>query len=87
MMNWRRPLLSLALRVIHPVTARELALLRRLDRAPAAEIRRVHEQRLEALLRHAYGQTDYSGRSWATSAWSAATAGRCAWASSGGSRS
>ena len=59
MMNWRRPLLSLALRVIHPVTARELALLRRLDRAPAAEIRRVHEQRLEALLRHAYGQTDY----------------------------
>jgi phenylacetate-CoA ligase len=59
MTNWRRPLLSLALRAFHPVTARELAFLRRLDRAPAAELRRVHEERLTALLRHAYAQTDY----------------------------
>jgi len=59
MLNWRKPLLVPALQAIRPVTAHELALLRRLDRAPAAEVARVHEERLERLLRHAHDTTDY----------------------------
>jgi phenylacetate-CoA ligase len=58
-MNWRAPLLSHMLRFLRPVTYRELSLLRRLEQAPAAEIRRLHEQRLEDLLRHAGENTDY----------------------------
>jgi phenylacetate-CoA ligase len=57
--EWRRPLLVAGLRLANPLTHRELALLRRLDRAPAAEILALHEERLAALLRHAYAQTDY----------------------------
>jgi phenylacetate-CoA ligase len=57
--NWRRPLLLESLRLLRPVTYAELMLLRRLDRVPAEEIRALHECRLEALLRHAYEQTDY----------------------------
>ncbi len=53
-MSWREPLLMLSLRTMQPVTYRELKLLRQLDRAPAAEIRSLHEQRLTALLRHAF---------------------------------
>ena len=58
-MSWREPLLMLSLRTMQPTTYRELKLLRRLDRAPAAEIQALHERRLTALLRHAYEQTDY----------------------------
>ena len=58
-MGWREPLLMLSLRTMQPTTYRELKLLRRLDRAPAAEIQALHEQRLTALLRHAFEQTDY----------------------------
>jgi phenylacetate-coenzyme A ligase PaaK-like adenylate-forming protein len=57
--NWRRPLVEWGLRARNPITARELALLRRLDRAPADEIGRVQEERLETLLRHALDNTDY----------------------------
>lgn len=57
--GWRGPALDLALRLLRPATRRELALLRRLDRAPAGEVWALHEERLEALLLHAFGQTDY----------------------------
>ena len=58
-LNWRRPLLALALRARRPTTARELALLRSLDRASQAELTRVQEERLESLLRHAFHNTAY----------------------------
>jgi phenylacetate-CoA ligase len=57
--NWRKPLLVSALRLLQPVTYDELVLLRRLERAPAAETRALHDRRLEALLLHAFEQTDY----------------------------
>ena len=57
--GWRESLLMLSLRTMQPTTYRELKLLRRLDRAPVAEIQALHEQRLTALLRHAFEQTDY----------------------------
>lgn len=59
MPDLRRHLLEAVLRAAHPVAARELRLLRRLDRAPAAEMERLREDRLEKLLRHAYATTDH----------------------------
>lgn len=58
-LRWREPLLMLLLRALQPVTYRELKLLRRLDRASPAEVQALHEERLAALLRHAFEQTDY----------------------------
>jgi phenylacetate-CoA ligase len=58
LLNWRKPVLGLALRAHMPTAFRELRLLRRLDRAPD-DIRCLHDQRLEALLRFAFEQTDY----------------------------
>jgi phenylacetate-CoA ligase len=58
MSNWRRPLLSMGLQVGSPTTARELALLRTIQFDRAA-IQRLHEQRLTALLGHAWSTTEY----------------------------
>jgi phenylacetate-CoA ligase len=57
-MNWRRPLLTAGLRVASPVARRELALLREVEFDRDA-LRRLHEERLTALLRHAWATTDY----------------------------
>ena len=62
MAEWRRPLLAAGLRLANPVTHRELLLLRRLDRAPAGVVQALHEERLTALLRHAWGTTAYYRR-------------------------
>ena len=73
-LNWRRPLLALALRARRPTTARELALLRSLDRASQAELTRVQEERLESLLR-SLTTPPTTARCWATVAWSGTTGG------------
>jgi phenylacetate-CoA ligase len=57
--SWRLPPLLASTRLLRPVTYRELALLRRIERAPAMVIHSLHEERLAALLRHAYEATDY----------------------------
>ena len=59
MLNWRRPVLVAGLRLINPVTFNELAVLRKLEFAGAEAVRSLHEQRLAALLRHAWRTTDY----------------------------
>src|SRR4051794_38350474 len=47
------------LRLINPVTFSELAVLRKIEFAGAEAVRKLHEQRLTALLRHAWQTTDY----------------------------
>src|ERR1039458_5458089 len=56
--NWRGPLIRGALRVLHPETLRELDLIRSIELSPE-KIRAVQRERLEALLRHAWTETDY----------------------------
>jgi phenylacetate-CoA ligase len=56
--NWRRPLLVLGLRLSKPASDRELKLLRRIEFSRVA-MWSLHEQRLTALLRHAWATTDY----------------------------
>ena len=58
MSPWRGPLLRLGMRLGNPTTARELALLRSIQFDGTA-IRKLHEQRLTALLLHAWSTTDY----------------------------
>lgn len=58
MPNLRRPALSLGLRILSPAAARELALLRAVERDRAA-LASLHEQRLAALLAHAWSTTAY----------------------------
>jgi phenylacetate-CoA ligase len=59
--DWRRPLLAAGLRLANPATARELAVLHRIE-FDAAAARALHEERLTALLRHAWATTDYYRR-------------------------
>ena len=56
--NWRGPLIRAALRVLHPETLRELELIRGIEFSPE-KILAVQRERLEALLRHAWTETDY----------------------------
>ncbi len=59
MPHWILPLLKTGLRLTNPTTARELSLLRRVEFAGAETVRALHEERLTALLRHAWATTDY----------------------------
>ena len=56
--NWHGPLIRGALRVVHPDTLRELDLIRSVELSPE-RIRALQRERLEALLRHAWAETDY----------------------------
>jgi phenylacetate-CoA ligase len=57
--NWRQPLLLLLLGALHPVSYRELKLLRALEWKSRDQIQQLHETRLADLLRHAWQETDY----------------------------
>jgi len=56
--NWRRPLIHAAFRTQHPHVLPELALINAIERSPE-KIEAVQRQRLEALLLHAWTETEY----------------------------
>jgi phenylacetate-CoA ligase len=58
-MNWRAPIIRLALRLTNPDVLRELALIGSLERAAPDKIRNFQQKRLERLLHHAWRHTDY----------------------------
>src|SRR5690606_36959944 len=57
-LNWRKPVILALLRAKGSAVPGELALLTRIERDPTA-IRALHEERLAALLEHAWRNTDY----------------------------
>lgn len=58
-MNWREPFLKAALSFSQPLIRDELELLKQIEFQSSQEVQRLHEQRLTALLRHAWDTTDY----------------------------
>jgi phenylacetate-CoA ligase len=57
--NWRAPVINLALRLTDPEVLRELALIESLERASPDKVRDLQQKRLERLLLHAWRHTDY----------------------------
>jgi phenylacetate-CoA ligase len=58
-MNWRAPILRLALWLTNREALREIALIESLERASPDKIRALQQRRLERLLLHAWRHTDY----------------------------
>ncbi|MGO8829425.1 MAG: phenylacetate--CoA ligase family protein [Steroidobacteraceae bacterium] len=58
-MNWRAPVIRLALRLTDPEVLREIALIESLERASPDKVRDFQQKRLERLLHHAWRHTDY----------------------------
>jgi len=58
-MNWRAPLIRLALRMTNREVLREIALIESLERASPDKVRDFQQNRLERLLHHAWRHTDY----------------------------
>ena len=56
--NWRAPIIRTAFRLQNPEVLRELEVIRSVERSPA-NLKAIHEERLERLLHHAWSQTDY----------------------------
>jgi phenylacetate-coenzyme A ligase PaaK-like adenylate-forming protein len=56
--NWRVAAIRSAFRLQNPEVLRELEVIQTVERSPA-KLRAIHEERLGALLHHAWSQTDY----------------------------
>ena len=62
MMNWRKPLIGLALRLTGRSVFRYLEYLKSVEYESPQRLRQLQDEKLEKLLLHAYEQVPYYGR-------------------------